>query len=71
MRMDSLEIGKEFTIKGFERDNKPIFKKLSAMGLKEGTKGTILMKNGRVYLLRLNGSRLIIDRDLASYIEVA
>jgi len=46
-------------------------RKLYAMGLKEGKRSKLLLKNGRVYLLRLNNSRLIIDKDLAKFIEVA
>lgn len=68
--MDALELGQEFTIKAIRGKDNPAIRKLSAMGLKEGRRAKLLLKNGRVYLLRLNNSRLIIDRELAGQIEV-
>ena len=71
MEIATLEPGKEFTVKEIKGKSNPILRKLSAMGLKEGTKAKVLLRNGRILLLQLGTSRLIIDRDLASYIEVA
>ncbi len=71
MRIDSLELGKSFKVKSIKDKEKPILRKLSAMGLREGASGQVLLKNGRVILLRLNGSRLIIDKEIAGFIEVA
>ncbi len=71
MNMEALRAGQEFTVKEFRDKENPVFKKLSAMGLKEGSKATLLLRNGRVFLLKLNNSRLIIDRDLAKQIEVS
>ncbi|NPA41546.1 MAG: ferrous iron transport protein A [Aquificae bacterium] len=71
MNMESLELGQEFTVKEIKDRENPMVRKLYAMGLKEGKKAKLLLKNGRVYLLRLNNSRLIIDRDLAKFIEVS
>ncbi|WP_457600551.1 FeoA family protein [Hydrogenivirga sp.] len=71
MNMESLQLGQEFTVKEIKDRENPIIRKLYAMGLKEGKRARLLLKNGRVYLLRLNNSRLIIDRDLAKFIEVA
>ncbi len=71
MEVATLEPGKEFTVKGIKGKANPIVRKLSAMGLKEGTKAKVLLRNGRILLLQLGTSRLIIDRDLASFIEVA
>ncbi len=70
MNMDALELGQEFTVKEIRGKDNPVIRKLSAMGLKEGKRAKLLLKNGRVYLLRLNNSRLIIDRELAGQIEV-
>ncbi|RLJ70295.1 ferrous iron transport protein A [Hydrogenivirga caldilitoris] len=71
MDMETVQLGQEFTIKSIRDRENPIVRKLYAMGLKEGKRARLLLKNGRVYLLRLNNSRLIIDRDLARFIEVA
>ncbi len=71
MNIDAVPLGQEFTIKEIKDKDNPIVRKLYAMGLKEGKRSKLLLKNGRVYLLRLNNSRLIIDRDLAKFIEVA
>jgi len=71
MNMDAVPLGKEFTIKSIKDKDNPMVRKLYAMGLKEGKRSKLLLKNGRVYLLRLNNSRLIIDKDLAKFIEVA
>ncbi len=70
MGIESIELGKEFTIRSIKGKDTPIIRKLYAMGLKEGKRSKLLLKNGRVYLLQLNNSRLIIDRDLARLIEV-
>jgi len=71
MRIETLEPGVEFTVKVIREKDNPVIRKLSAMGLKEGRKAKVLLKNGRVILLQLGASRLIIDKDLASFIEVA
>ncbi len=71
MNMEALQLGQEFTVKHIRDKDNPIMRKLYAMGLKEGKRAKLLLRNGRVYLLRLNNSRLIIDRDLARFIEVA
>ncbi len=70
MDMETVRLGQEFTIKSIKEKENPVIRKLYAMGLKEGKKQKLILKNGRVYLLRLNNSRLIIDRDLAKYIEI-
>ncbi len=71
MNIDAVSLGQEFTIKAIKDKGNPIVRKLYAMGLKEGKRSKLLLKNGRVYLIRLNNSRLIIDRDIAKFIEVA
>lgn len=71
MDMETVPLGQEFTVKAVKDRENPIVRKLYAMGLKEGKKAKLLLKNGRVYLIRLNNSRLIIDKDLAKFIEVA
>ncbi|GEM_PF-2850658 len=71
MGIETVNLGAEFTVKFLKEKTNPVIRKLSAMGLKEGSRVKLLLKNGRVYLLRLNNSRLIIDKDLAKYIEVA
>jgi len=71
MSMEAVRLGEEFTVKSIREKENPAVRRLCAMGLKEGIRVKLLLKNGRVYLLRLNNSRLIIDRDLAKYIEVA
>ena len=71
MNIDAVSLGQEFTIKAIKDKDNPIVRKLYAMGLKEGKRSKLLLKNGRVYLIRLNNSRLIIDRDIAKFIEVA
>jgi len=71
MDMEAVRLGQEFTVKAIRDKENPIVRKLYAMGLKEGRRAKLLLKNGRVYLIRLNNSRLIIDRDLAKFIEVS
>ncbi len=71
MDIEAVLPGQEFTIKAIRGKDNPLVRKLHAMGLKEGKRSKLLLKNGRVYLLRLNNSRLIIDRELARLIEVA
>ncbi len=71
MDIEAVLPGQEFTIKAIRGKDNPVVRKLYAMGLKEGKRSKLLLKNGRVYLLRLNNSRLIIDRELARLIEVA
>ncbi len=71
MDLRSVELGQEFTVKSLKAKDVPALRKLTAMGLREGKRARVLLKNGRVILLRLDNSRLIIDKDLAGYIEVA
>ncbi len=71
MSLETLPLGQEFTVKAFKDYSNPVVKKLYAMGLKEGTRSKLLLKNGRVFLIRVNNSRLIIDKDLAKLIEVS
>jgi len=69
--LGSVPLGQEFTIKLIRDKDNPVVRKLYAMGLKEGKRSKLLLKNGRVYLIRLDNSRLVIDRDIAKFIEVA
>jgi ferrous iron transport protein A len=71
MDLRSVELGQEFTVKSLKEKDRPAIRKLTAMGLREGKRAKVLLKNGRVILIRLDNSRLIIDTDLAGYIEVA
>ncbi len=71
MNMEMLKTGEEFTIRALKEKENPMINKLYAMGVKEGGKAKLLLKNGRVYLIKLGNSRVIIDRDLAKFIEVA
>ncbi len=71
MGLESVALGQEFTVREIKDKGNPAVRKLFAMGLKEGRKAKLLLKNGRVYLLRLNNSRLIIDKDLAKHIEIS
>ncbi|RUM30639.1 MAG: hypothetical protein DSY32_02025 [Aquifex sp.] len=59
-----LKEGKEFLILGYESENNPVVQKLKSMGLKEGKRVRILMKNGRVYLLKVDNTRIVIDKNL-------
>jgi len=68
MRTENIREGTEFTVVGFEEES-PIIKKLKAMGLKEGKRVKLLLKNGRVYLLKLNNTRLVVDRELFEKIK--
>lgn len=71
MDITGVGLGQEFTIKAIHDKGNPVVRKLYAMGLKEGSKARLLLKNGRVYLLRVNNSRVIIDSDIARSLEVA
>ncbi len=71
MDLRSVSLGEEFTVKALRDKDRPAVRKLTAMGLREGKRAKVLLKNGRVILIRLDNSRLIIDQDLAGYIEVA
>ncbi len=71
MDLRSVDLGKEFTVKSLKEKDIPAVRKLTAMGLREGKRAKVLLKNGRVILIRLDNSRLIIDNNLAGYVEVA
>jgi len=59
-----LKEGKEFLILGYEGEDNPVIQKLKSMGLKEGKRVKVLMKNGRVYLLKVDNTRIVIDKNL-------
>ena len=71
MNISALSPGEEFMIKGFANAKDGVMKRLHAMGLREGRRGKILLKNGRALLIKLDNFRLIIDEDVASHIEVS
>ncbi|WP_164930691.1 FeoA family protein [Aquifex aeolicus] len=62
--VEGLKEGKEFLILGYENEENPVIQKLRSMGLKEGKRAKILMKNGRVYLLKVDNTRIVIDKNL-------
>ncbi|HIC97773.1 MAG TPA: ferrous iron transport protein A [Aquificaceae bacterium] len=70
MSLESLQPGREFTVRTLRSKDSPVVRKLRAMGLKEGLRSKLLLKNGRVYLIQLNNSRLIIDEDTARLVEI-
>jgi len=53
MSMEAVRLGEEFTVKSIREKENPAVRRLCAMGLKEGIRVKLLLKNGRVYLLRL------------------
>ena len=71
MDLRSVELGKEVTVKTLREKDRPAVRKLTAMGLREGKRAKVLLKNGRVILIRVDNARLIIDRELAGLVEVA
>jgi len=58
------EEGKEFTIAGFVGEEDALLKKVKSMGLREGKRIKVLKKNGRVYLLKLDNTRIALDEEL-------
>ena len=69
--VSELQEGKEYTLKGFVvNGNASIISKIKSMGLREGKKVKVLMKNGRVYLLKLDNTRLVLDKKVLSYLKL-
>ncbi len=67
--LKELKEGTEFIVLGFDNEEDPIISKLKSMGLRKGKRVKVLMKNGRVYLLKLDNSRIVLDRKLLSRIK--
>ncbi|GAB6065372.1 hypothetical protein JCM9492_04640 [Aquifex pyrophilus] len=67
--LKELKEGTEFVVLGFDNEEDPIVSKLKSMGLRKGKRVKVLMKNGRVYLLKLDNSRIVLDRNLLSRIK--
>jgi len=66
--METLRAGEEFVVTGFKTDN-PIVDKIKSMGLREGKRVKVLMKNGRVYLLKLDNTRLVVDEKVIDFLK--
>ncbi|NPB07644.1 MAG: hypothetical protein GXN96_01795 [Aquificae bacterium] len=66
--MESLRAGEEFVVTGFKEVN-PVVEKVKSMGLREGKRVKVLMKNGRVYLLKLDNTRLVVDENVMNLLK--
>ncbi len=62
--------GESFEIIGFKDGTQPILSKLRSMGLREGKTFKVVMENGRVYLIKFDNTRLVIDKSLARHMKV-
>jgi len=62
--------GESFEVVGFSEDSQPILSKLRSMGLREGKTFKVVMENGRIYLIKFDNTRLVIDKSLARHIKV-
>jgi len=56
--------GQEFTIAGFVGEEDALLRKVKSMGLREGKRIKVLRKSGRVYLLKLDNTRIALDEEL-------
>ncbi|RUM31175.1 MAG: ferrous iron transport protein A [Aquifex sp.] len=66
---NEIKVGTEFVVLGFENEDSPVVAKLKSMGLRKGKRVRVLMRNGRVYLLKLDNTRLVIDKELLSKVK--
>ncbi|HIP43385.1 MAG TPA: ferrous iron transport protein A [Aquifex aeolicus] len=66
---NEIRVGTEFVVLGFENEDRPVVAKLRSMGLRKGKRVKVLMRNGRVYLLKLDNTRLVIDKELLSKVK--
>lgn len=69
--MNLLEVkdGSAVVVEGFLGDE-ALFRRIEAMGLRKGRRVEVIKRVGRNLLLKLNNSRLVISKDLASKILV-
>ncbi len=65
-----LRTGESFEITGFESTNLPLLSKIKSMGLREGKRFKVIMENGRVYLIKFDNTRIVLDKSLAKYLKV-
>jgi len=65
-----LKAGDSFELLEFQEGSAPLLSKLKSMGLREGKKFKVLMENGRVYLIKLDNSRIVLDKSLAKHLKV-
>ncbi|ADC88863.1 FeoA family protein [Thermocrinis albus DSM 14484] len=70
MRLEDIPVGAIVRVEGFDGED-AVIRKLEAMGLRKGKEVRILQRVGRVILLRLGNSRLVLSRDVASKVRVA
>ncbi|RMH01328.1 MAG: ferrous iron transport protein A [Aquificota bacterium] len=69
MNLVEVKEGSTVVVEGFSGDE-GLFQRIEAMGLRRGRKVEVLKKVGRNLLLRLNNSRLVISKDIASKVIV-
>ncbi|WP_461829012.1 FeoA family protein [Aquifex sp.] len=65
-----LRQGESFELLGFQDGNTPLLSKIKSMGLREGKKFRVVMENGRVYLIKFDNTRIVLDKSLAKYLKV-
>jgi len=65
-----LKVGESFELLEFQEGSTPLLSKLKSMGLREGKKFKVLMENGRVYLIKLDNSRIVLDKSLVKHLKV-
>ena len=65
-----LRAGESFELLGFQDGNAPFLSKIKSMGLREGKKFKVVMENGRVYLIKFDNTRIVLDKSLAKHLKV-
>lgn len=65
-----LKAGESFELLEFQEESLPLLSKLKSMGLREGKKFKVIMENGRVYLIKLDNSRIVLDKSLVKHLKV-
>ncbi len=65
-----LKAGESFEITGFQSINTSFLSKIKSMGLREGKKFKVVMENGRVYLIKFDNTRIVLDKSLTKHLKV-
>ncbi len=65
-----LRAGENFELLEFQDGNVPFLSKIKSMGLREGKRFKVVMENGRVYLIKLDNTRIVLDKSLARHLKV-
>ena len=65
-----LKAGESFELVGFHNGNMPFLSKIKSMGLREGKKFKVVMENGRVYLIKFDNTRIVLDKSIAKHLKV-